>query len=475
MRTHERLSVVLILAILLVPAARDADAAKTVRDFGAVGDGQTDDTAAIQKAVDSKIGDVVLPRGVYRISGPIVIDLDKVGFTSVRGGGVATIVMAGPGPALRLVGTHEGTADPSSVKPNVYERQRMPIVEGVEIVGGHAESVGIEAVQTMALIVDKVKVRDALHGIHLVTRNRNVIISNCHLYHNRATGLFLDNCNLHQINVVGSHISYNAAGGIVVRGGAVRNLHVGTCDIEANTVNVLIEGGPTSPGATAEVAIVGCTLQHSGGPNSANIRFIGADEKGQRAWGHLTIANNVMSDVLVNIDIQKAREVAIVGNTAWTGYEYNLRVRDSSNVVIGPNVFGRNPKYASTERDDSAIRLEDCEDVTISGLHVHGVRNAPAGLVLANCRRVNVTGCSILDCDNAGVLLDKITHGRVSDCLIRNDLADGGPRSVVADAKPWTPLRVVGGRGNMITDNQTSRPIEADPNAAQASGNMVAP
>ena len=81
-------------------------------------------------------------------------------------------------------------------------------------------------------------------------RGRNVIISNCHLYKNRATGLFLDDCNLHQINVVGSHISYNPAGGIVVRGGAVRNLHVGTCDIEANTVNVLIEGGPTSPGAT---------------------------------------------------------------------------------------------------------------------------------------------------------------------------------------------------------------------------------
>ena len=79
---------------------------------------------------------------------------------------------------------------------------------------------------------------------------------------------------------------------------------------------------------------------------------------------------------------------------------------------------------------------------------------------------MNVTGCSILDCDNAGVLLDKVTHGRVSDCLIRNDLAD---------AKTWTPLRVVGGRGIMITDNQTSRPIEVDPNAAQASGNMVAP
>ena len=48
------------------------------------------------------------------------------------------------------------------------------------------------------------------------------------------------------------------------------------------------------------------------------------------------------------------------------------------------------------------------------------LRRAAAGLVLENCRRTNVTGCSILDCDNAGILLNKSPEARVSNCLIRS-------------------------------------------------------
>ena len=41
-----------------------------IRDFGAVGDGTTDDTAAIQHAVDDGDDLIVIPRGTYRISNP---------------------------------------------------------------------------------------------------------------------------------------------------------------------------------------------------------------------------------------------------------------------------------------------------------------------------------------------------------------------------------------------------------------------
>ena len=68
----------------------------TVYDFGAVGDGVADDTEALQQAVDARIGDVRLPRGVYRITRPIVIDLDKVGFTSVVGSGTAALCPSHP-------------------------------------------------------------------------------------------------------------------------------------------------------------------------------------------------------------------------------------------------------------------------------------------------------------------------------------------------------------------------------------------
>ncbi|OHB86178.1 MAG: hypothetical protein A2V98_21320 [Planctomycetes bacterium RBG_16_64_12] len=445
----------------------------TVRDFGAVGDGAADDTAAIQRAIDAATnlrsvpGDVCFPRGVYRISRPLVVDLDKVGPTSLAGSGTARILMAGPGPAIKFIGTHGGTADPASVQPNVWERQRMPTVDGLEIVGAHEEAVGIEATGTMQLVITRVNVREALDGIRLTVRNRNVLVANCHLYKNRGVGLYLDNVDLHQINVSNCHVSYNAGGGIVVRAGNVRNLQVTGCDVEGNmplfgrapaegtsspvaaaeeappTANILIDCAGGSAG-TAEVAITGCTIQHThAAVDSANIRFLGLDSSDRR-WGHLVIANNVLSDVQINVDIQLARGVSIVGNTFWMGVQHNLRIVDSTNVVVGPNVMDRNPRYQDEASADDGVLVRNCQDSTFTGLHVNGVRRKEAAVIFEDCRRLNVTGCTILDCDHAGLLLRNVTDSRVSDCLIRNDLPD---------VDSWIPLKVIGGE-NTIVDNQ---------------------
>ena len=50
-----------------------------VRDFGAVGDGRRDDTQAIRHAVEEGGGRLVLPRGTYRLTGPVEVDLDRYG------------------------------------------------------------------------------------------------------------------------------------------------------------------------------------------------------------------------------------------------------------------------------------------------------------------------------------------------------------------------------------------------------------
>ena len=48
-----------------------------VRDFGAAGDGVTDDTEAIQHAVDEAGGLIEFPPGDYLIKRPIVLQLNK--------------------------------------------------------------------------------------------------------------------------------------------------------------------------------------------------------------------------------------------------------------------------------------------------------------------------------------------------------------------------------------------------------------
>jgi hypothetical protein len=429
-----------------------------VRDHIARGDGVADDTEAIQQAIDSGKGVVLLPKGTYRITKPIVIDLDKVGFTSITGNTVARIVMAGEGPAFKFIGTHTGTAAPASVKDNVWDKQRMPSIDGVEIVGENEKANGIEASGTMKLTISRVLIRRCYHGIHLTTRNRNVIISDCHVYQNRGIGIYLDHVNLHQINATGCHVSYNEGGGIACVGGEVRNLQITGCDIEANhgkdrppTANVLID---STGGTNAEVAITGNTIQHTRTvPGSANIRIKGptTPSKGidERRDGHVTITGNILSDTNVNVHLDHARGVVMTGNTVWTGVEFNLLVENSTAVQIGVNNFDRNPRYFREEDGAAdAVLFRNCTDCTITGLQVYGVRKAEAGVVFENCRRFNVTNVTVLDCDGCGILWKDVTDSRLFGCLIRDDRADASSVSI----------RTRGGRNNLIVDNSLGRP-----------------
>lgn len=422
----------------------------TVLDFGAKGDSLTNDTEAIQKAVDSGIGQIVFPKGVYRITKTIRIELDKAGPVSLNGFGSATIVMAGAGPAFKFVGTHEGSAGPSSFKNNVWKNQRMPFVDGLEIVGRHPAAIGIEADGTMQLTISRVFIREALHGIHLFNRNRNIIISECHIYHNMGIGIFLDVINLHQINISNSHISYNGGGGIVVRDGDVHNLQIGTCDIEANmsrngppTANILID---VSNGALMEGAIVGCTIQHDNTvPGSSNIRFIGHSPEKRTEVGMITIADNNLSETYENVHIKYGRDVIITGNTFYMGTKHNILIEQSEQILISNNISDKNPHYGSkTMNTNDNIAIIESRNITINGLHLNHIIGEPAGILLDRCQNYNLVNSTILNCNFAGILVKDSENGKISGNFISDDRKTEG--------KPVS-INVQGGKNNLIINN----------------------
>jgi hypothetical protein len=437
-----------VLALLFCGGTFAAD----VRTLGAIGDGRADDTAAIQKAAAAG-GAIHFPTGTYRLTKTVEIALDAAGFTSLNADGTARIVMAGAGPAFRFVGTHTGSADPKSLKPEITARQRMPMVDGLEIIGEHAEADGIEAKGTMQLTVSRTRLNGLRHGLRFVERNRNVQITECHIYHNTGIGIFYDAVNLHQSNITGCHVSYCAGGGIVSRAGEVRNVHIAGCDIESNmtpdapeTANVLLD---SRGGSIAEVAINGCTIQHNSvSPGSANVRIVGpGDDRGTGdrmlkapQWGHVTITGNVFSDVRVNIHLQKARGVVIDGNTFWEGFDRDLLVEECRHVVVGTNNFERNPGYELWQREQPkhGVLFRDSADCTLNGLHILGVRQHPAAIVLENCRRMHIANCTVLDSDGGGLLLKDVRDSRVHGCFIRDD-REG--------QKTFQAIRVEGGDG----------------------------
>ena len=163
-----------------------------VRDFGAKGDGKTDDTAALSHAIQNGDGQLFFPRGDFLISRPLHVPLARFGRIVIQGGGgTARLLMNGPGPALYLVGTHNRTAHPDQFTEGVWQRERMPTVSGLEIVGAHPEADGIRIEGAMQPTLHQVLIRRCRHGVHLTTRNRNVLIADCHIYHNTGIGIFL--------------------------------------------------------------------------------------------------------------------------------------------------------------------------------------------------------------------------------------------------------------------------------------------
>ena len=435
------------------PAMKQERKSGNVKEFGATGDGKTDDTVAIQRAIDAGDGYVYFPKGEYRITRTLVVELARTGFTSLKGDGSAEIVMEGAGPAIKLVGTHFKSADPWNFADEVWKKERMPMVDNLAITGAHPEAVGVEAVGTMQMTLTRLFIRNVLHAIHLTGNNRNIVISACHLYQNRGVGVYYDDVNLHQSNIVGCHISYNDGGGIVSRGGNVRNIQITGCDIESNMgkdvssgANVLIDCSTSAVG-TAEVAITGCSIQHNNeSPDSANIRIFGRGKPGPspipEPWGNVTITGNILSDVMVNLHLRECRGVAVSGNTFWSGFRYNLLMEGCRSVVFGSNVFDFNVNYTDRTEAGNAVVVKGCEDCTITGLHI---TNAPGTtpVVVEDCRRMNISACTILDSGEVGLVLKKVSKSIVSGCLIRNDLRPSG----------FMPLKTIECSGNLITNN----------------------
>lgn len=448
-----------------------------VRDFGAIGDGRADDTEAIQHAIDEGVGLVEFPRGNYRLTRTLQVDLARVGRTGLDGaGGSAKLVMAGPGPALSLKATHAQTADPGGFRPEEWQKERMPIVADLEIEGQHPQADGIRIVGVMQPTLKGVLIREVRTAVHVTSRARNLIIDGCHFYHNTGIGVHLDQVNLHQSIIADSHISYCRLGGIRIDNSEIRNLQITGNDIEYNNNRshgvTDADGEPTAEiyidvgdGSVREGTIAGNTIQATASPNGANIRMIGSSDLGNHRAGMWTISGNLIGSQRTNVHLTSVRGVVLSGNYIYSGHHRNLLVEKSRNVVVGANCFGHNPDYRKRELA-TGIRFEDCSSCNLTGVliedaeagrhTVEGVEpiQRQALVELVRCRRMNLSGVQVLDGTPNGMLFEDCQDTVVSGCTIVDDRS---PRQMQV-AIIWKGSA----RGSLLADSRIGRGSRGD-------------
>jgi len=432
-----------------------------VRDFGASGDGRTDDTDAIEHALEQGDGTLTFPTGIYRISRTIRIPLSERGRTTIDGsGGTAKVVMAAAGPAFHLLGTHDRTADPGQFKPEIWRLERMPTVRDIEIEGAHRNASGLLVEGTMQSTFSGILLRELWDGIRIHGRVRNVIISHCHIYHNRNVGVFLDRTNLHQAIISASHISYNATAGIKIVGSEVRNLQITGNDIEYNyadtgsgAADILIDCSDAGS-SVREVTIVSNTIQARVSSGGANVRIVGLDPKKNHKAGLLTISGNLIGSQETNVHLHACRGVVVTGNVIYSGHQANLSIDDSRSIVVGPNSFDHNPDYGDKELC-TGINIARSRDVQMTGSSliacqsghntVSGAKQIERqGLVnIVESERVGLSGMQLLDGAPYGLYVDKCRDVLVSGCTIH----DSHEKKSMISAVRWSGA----GAGNLIS------------------------
>lgn len=360
-----------------------------------------DRTEDFRKQIADTGGTLLVPPGVHRITGTLEFVLAGKNSATIRAEkGSATIVMDGPGPAIRIAGSHKGSAAPSSFQPNSFH-EATPLIEDLEILGNHPEADGIELARTFQPVISRVAVRWCRHAIHLIESNRNLTITDVHLYENSGAGIFYDHVNLHQSNIINSHISYNREGGIVVRNGQICNMQVTGCDIEGNmpdgdtptqAANILFDISESEDSRStlmAEVTITACTLQHKSrdsgqlnraekelpviAPGGANIRILG---KKSYPIDSVSITGNLLSDCSINTELRDCNEVLFSGNILFAPHPDNLLITRGKRITVTGNAF--NPREYSRP---GRIVLDSCSDLIFGSNTLRGLL-APAGAVV---------------------------------------------------------------------------------------------
>jgi predicted lipoprotein with Yx(FWY)xxD motif len=418
------------------PAASPPIKTLQVKDFGAVGNGVKDDTAAIQAAVN-KAGElggakVYFPKGIYMIRNTILIQRDNVTLEGV-GWEAELRLMTHPQRVITIQDAKHSIIRNLQVSLGVKNVSRHDSDEGIYVTGnstdfliekvqGNAKGIMVRGNVSQGVIRNNSIKNSLADGIHITNGAHNIDIVNNSLENTGDDAIavvsYVSGVNYaYKIQIVGNHIKNSRARGIA---------HVGGKDVDIFANNI---EGTSSSGILVDQ---------------------------DRNYNSLPSYNTNIEDNTItgagNYEMQRGNEfgIEVAAGTFGTLIKSNL-IKDG--VFRGIGVSANNTVIRFNRilhNAESGVQI-DANEVTLEGNRVelngkYGVYSSGRkGLIIINNAFVNnnalqykeIDNLKLIDVDNAKVNDNKSIDNRVPPLVER-------------------PYQLIGSCKNLVFDKNTS-------------------
>ncbi len=440
----------------------------SVKDFGAVGDGVTDDTAAIQAALNAS-KNVYLPAGTYKISSALVLDNnhcvtgDGIGVTTINQVTVSNYGFSATSKSeirisgLTLIGTNSGIAD------------------------------GMYFTQSSYCVVENCEIN--LFGHHGINFNRS---NYCEALNNKCSGNRISGINVggttatpaEYNRVVGNSCIANSSAG-TYGGGIFFFINANYCVAANNVCNDGIDGygilvtDSVGTSVTGNIcrnnAFSGLTYHYDN--NAHNLDYNVCDgnvcenngEHGivfqsNSSLSDLQIGNIISNNICVNNQFGKgiyvasgARGFLITGNSCLLNHESGIEISanvsrgEISNNICHNNGVGGLASAAGIRLNDTSTEgTSGCTGVLVSGNHCDDVA-AGYQKYGVDIFTSNITGTTVLNNMLRNNTVAAYRNNGVDSYI--EDFAGNGTQNIVLADLRSTQINAYGAAGlNMLQD-----------------------